>query len=85
MKDTLLAEFVCDDNEERSIILDTLGSVNENDIKILKGHVSYEHPIFVQVEMSPEIATIIKLKFPYLSERMRIFHISNEIKDKYRR
>ena len=86
MKEYVLVEFVAE-GTERDILADKLEAIKDE--FILDRECSYTQsssPIyFFTGKICSQYASIIKLKDPFLAERMRVSYIPDEMKDVYRR
>ena len=87
-KEFIFAEFIFENDQmsqEGSRLLEKLEK--EGKLFILINHVSDANntPFLVQAKIEPILATILKLQYPLLSERMRISYISDDLKNRYRK
>jgi hypothetical protein len=91
MKEFVLVTFIAK-SEEREIVKEKLAALGEDFIPI-KMDDSYDQwpdgEYITHAQYSGRInsayATVIALSDPYLSDRMRISYISDDLKDRYRR
>jgi len=86
MKEYVLVEFVAE-GSERDILLAKL-ELLEDEFK-MQEECAYTHsspsPIYyITGKICAQYASIIKLRDPFLAERMRISYIPDELKDKFR-
>jgi len=83
MNETVLVEFVASSETEFFDMMIRINSLG-NDFQLISGRDTYN---FTKVsgKITSEFAVIIRLKEPFLAERMRISYIPDELKDKYRR
>lgn len=90
MKEYVLVEFIAE-GEDRATLVAKLALLGDDFIE-LKNEYEYEHDEFatttwdrVTGKISSIYASVIKLRDPFLADRMRISYIPDELKDKYRR
>lgn len=91
MKEFILVEFITSTNDLTQLLkeLETFGK----DIKFIDSDFEFEtyddtltgswHRISAQV--NTESLTVIKLRSSFVAERMKISHIPDELKDRYRK
>jgi len=87
MNEFLLVEFIADGVEERDELDRRLESLGE-DFKLERtdSYSTITNPCYIVTgRISSIYASIVKLKDPFLSERMRISYIPDELKDRYRK
>jgi hypothetical protein len=90
MNEFILVEFIAL-GDDRAILIDKLEKL-EGDFQFIKTHADYDirhdtvinewYIVFGRIDSM--YASMIKLQDPFLSERMRISYISEELKNKYR-
>ena len=86
MKEYLLVEFIAE-GDDIEVLEEKLALLGE-DFKKEKEHnyTNYANAVSVIFgRISSIYASVIKLKDPFLAERMRISYIPDELKDKYRK
>lgn len=83
MKEYILVEFIAT-NTDRDILVHELNNL-ENDFLEIECNSTIENILIISGKISAEYASVIKLQNPFLSERMRISYIQENLKDKYRK
>jgi len=81
MNDFILVEFVYQEHEFQDVM--SRLSAFTDDTSIVSNVVSSIS--ILTYKMSAETSTVIKLSDSFLSERMRVSYIPDELKDKYRK
>lgn len=91
MKEFILVEFLISSADYTST-MEFLGSNFGDDFDIIKSDYEYDSDeagqngwLRVSGKMNSSTASIIKLKYPDLANKMRVSYIPDELKDKYRR
>lgn len=94
MNTSILVEFMAERYENSSILYEKLKSLGGDFVMICDECVMapsvtelgfVEEWVKVSGMISSECASIIKLRDPFLAERMRISYISDDLKNKYRK
>ena len=82
MKENLLVEFIATPVERKTLLDELIKSVPE----FIKENGVHDINNFVIVsgKMNSETASVLKLQNSFLADRMRIFYISEDLKNKYR-
>jgi hypothetical protein len=81
MNEEVFVHFICTDREE---VLDELKKYLTNE-KIISLTVMGEYPHVFGCRMEAQLATLISMQNKYLSDRMAISYISDDLKNKYRK
>ena len=88
MNEYVLAEFIVDSNESHVLLLIKLKELG-NDFQQIDSSEEQDEDgreaIIFRGRMESTIASVIKLHDAFLSERMRISYIPDELKNKYRK
>jgi erythromycin esterase-like protein len=81
MKEFILVEFIATHNDREELIkkVSTLGDDFQQINQV------YSSAITIYGKISSEYASIIKIQDQFLSERMHISYIPDDMKDKYRK
>lgn len=92
MKEYVLVEFIAGQPEEAFTLREKLLELGDDFVLIkvlneseLDEEENFSEWVRVQGKISSMYASVIKLQDPFLSERMRISYIPDDLKDKYRR
>ena len=92
MNEYVLVEFIAGIPDEEALLDAIIEDMGPDFVYLNKVYESendedgnYNDWVRVQGKISSEYASLIKLKEPFLAERMRISYIPKDLKDKYRR
>jgi hypothetical protein len=86
MKEYVLVEFIAEGNDKDKLDerLALLGEDFKQEREL--SYTTQTNPIYIVIgRISSLYASVVKLRDPFLAERMRISYISDELKDRYRR
>jgi hypothetical protein len=87
MKEYVLVEFIAEGSDDK-IMLDGRLALLGDDFKRERelSYTTTTNPIYIVIgKISSIYASVVKLQDPFLSERMRISYIPDELKDRYRK
>jgi hypothetical protein len=91
MKETVLVEFLVNITE-RDRLIEAIDELSDDEFDLLNTETEFDTDgdnggVWYRVsgKIDSGYASVIKLGDPFLSERMRISYISDDLKDKYRK
>jgi hypothetical protein len=92
MNEYVLVEFIAERHSDSAVLLGKLNGLGE-DFILIRDEVEreadedglYQEWIRVTGKISSAYASVIKLRDPFLADRMRISYIPDDLKNKYRR
>lgn len=82
MKESILVEFIAP-LKERQKLIETVISAAPNFIKE-NGVTDINNFVVISGKMNSEEASVLKLQNAFLADRMKIYYIPDELKNKYR-